>query len=299
MATDKEAILKQIAAYSEAIRLDPRYAKAYVGKALALSNLAGSVAVGPAVREGYEQARAAAEKALALAPELGEAHVTFARVLEDGFLDYTRSAVEHERALALSAGNALVLRLSASFFSAVGRTESAVANAQRAVVLDPLNVGVHRTLGNVLFDVHRYREAIEAYNRALSLDPHAGEVPADRGLAYLSLGEFEPARESCATPPLTWLNNTCLAIVYHKLNRQSDADAALATLMAAQGDASTFQYAEIYAQWGNIPKALEWLEAAYRTHDPGLLYLKVDPMLDPLRQEPRYKEIERKLKFPT
>jgi tetratricopeptide (TPR) repeat protein len=165
--------------------------------------------------------------------------------------------------------------------------------------LDPLNVAVHRNSGDVLYDARRYREAIAAYNRGLSLDPHAGEVPADRGLAYLSLGEFEAARESCATPPLLWVNNTCLAIVYHKLNRQSDADAALATLMASQGDAEAFQYAEIYAQWGNIPKALEWLETAYRTRAPGLLYLKMDPLLDPLRQEPRFKEIERKLKFPT
>jgi hypothetical protein len=90
-----------------------------------------------------------------------------------------------------------------------------------------------------------------------------------------------------------------LAIVYHKLNRQSDADAALAETMAAYGDDASFQYAEIYAQWGNIPKALEWLETAYRVHDTGLVDLKVDPMLDPLRQELRFKEIERKFKFPT
>jgi len=74
-------------------------------------------------------------------------------------------------------------------------------------------------------------------------------------------------------------------VVYHKLNRQSDADAALAAVTAAMGDDGAFQYAEIYAQWGNIPKALEWLETAYRMHDPGLLALKVEPMLDPLRQE--------------
>jgi len=298
-ATDKEANLKQIAAYSEAIRLDPRYAKAYAAKALALRELAGILATGPAIREGFEEARAAAEKALALAPELGEAHAALAAVLDVGFADYARAVVEYDRALALSPGNALVLRLSGEFFDEMGRPEAAVANVQRAVVLDPLNVAVHRTLGNVLYDGRRYRDAIDAYNRALSLDPHADEVPALRGFSYLSLGQFEAARESCATPPLMWLNNTCLAIVYHKLNRQSDADATLTTLMAAQSDAEAFQYAEIYAQWGNIPKALEWLETAYRVHDPGLSELKVDPMLDPLRQEPRYKEIERKLKFPT
>jgi len=299
IAFDKETRLSQIAAYSEAIRLDPRYAKAYAGKALALSTFAGSNATGPAVRESFEEARAAAEKALALAPELGEAHAAFAAVLDQGFGDYGRAAAEYDRALALSPGNALVLRESALFFSLAGRTEAAVANALRAVVLDPLNVVAHRNLGRVLHIVRRYRDAIDSYNRALSINPHADHVAAFRGWAHLSLGEFETARDSCATPPLDWDSNTCLAVVYHKLNRQSDASAALAAVRAAMGDDGAFQYAEIYAQWGNIPKALEWLETAYRMHDPGLIELKMDPLLDPLRQEPRFKEIERKLKFPT
>jgi len=68
--------------------------------------------------------------------------------------------------------------------------------------------------------------------------------------------------------------------------------------MATYGDDMACQYAEIYAQWGDIPKALEWLETAYRVHDPGLVELKVDPALDPLRQEPRFQEIVRKLNFP-
>jgi len=298
-SNDKEARLGQIADYSEAIRLDPRYAKAYAVKAITLGAFAGTYATGPAVREGFEEARAAAEKALALAPELGEAHAALATVLDEGFGDYARAAVEYERALALSPGNALVLRVSANFLSSVGRTEEAVANSQRAVVLDPLNVVAHRNLGLVLHYARRDRDAIDSYNRALSINPHAGHVAAFRGLAYLPLGEFEAARASCATPPLDWDNNVCLAVVYHKLNRRSDADAALAAARAVYGDDGAFQYAGIYAQWGNIAKALEWLETAYRMHDPGLVDLKVEPMLDPLRQEPRYKEIEHQLKFPT
>jgi TolB-like protein len=121
-APDKETRLAQIAAYSEAIRLDPSYAKAYAGKAVALSDFAGDVATGPAVRQSFEEARAEADKALALAPELGEAHVALASILDAGFADYARAAVEYERAVALSPGNALVLRLSAWFFSHVGRT---------------------------------------------------------------------------------------------------------------------------------------------------------------------------------
>jgi TolB-like protein/Flp pilus assembly protein TadD len=298
-APDKDASLIQIAAYAEAIRLDPRYAKTYTAKSFALTSYAGNVAIGAAIREYFEQARAAAQKAIALAPELGEAHTALALVLSQGFADYASAANEHEHALALSPGSAQVVRLSAGFLSYVGRTREAITNAERAVVLDPLNPIVYRSLGVVFHYAHRDREALDAYNRALTLKPQTLQVATRRGLTYLSLGEFEAARVSCATPPLDWLSNTCLAVVYHKLNRQCDADAALAKLKADTGDDSAIQYAQIYAQWGDIPQALKWLEAAYRLHDPGLAELKVEPMLDPLREEPRFQEIERKLKFPA
>jgi hypothetical protein len=83
--------------------------------------------------------------------------------------------------------------------------------------------------------------------------------------------------------------------VYHKLQRKPQAEAALAALMDENGDSAAMQYAEIYAQWRDTPKALKWIETAYRLRDPGLVYLRVDRMLDPLRQEPRFQEIERKL----
>ena len=65
-----------------------------------------------------------------------------------------------------------------------------------------------------------------------------------------------------------------------------------------QGDTTAYQYSTIYAQWGDTPKALEWLETAMRLHDPGLSLLRTDPLMDPLRNEPRYRVIEERLKFP-
>jgi hypothetical protein len=88
-------------------------------------------------------------------------------------------------------------------------------------------------------------------------------------------------------------------VVYDKLGRHADAEGELAKLKAAMGEGSAYQYATIYAQWGNRAKALEWLETALRLRDPGLEYLKTDPLLDPLRQEPRFQTIERGLKFPS
>jgi tetratricopeptide (TPR) repeat protein len=88
-------------------------------------------------------------------------------------------------------------------------------------------------------------------------------------------------------------------VIYDKLGRHADAEAQLAKLKAAQGDAGAYQYALVYAQWGQRAKALEWLETALKLRDPGLEVLKTDPLLDPLREEPRFQAIERELKFPN
>ena len=90
-----------------------------------------------------------------------------------------------------------------------------------------------------------------------------------------------------------------MAVTYDKLGRHADAEAVLAKLRASNGDGPAYQYATIYAQWGETAKALDWLEAAVRLHDTGLAYLKTDPLIDPLRKEPRFQAIERALKFPT
>ena len=81
-------------------------------------------------------------------------------------------------------------------------------------------------------------------------------------------------------------------MIYDKLGRHADAEAELSKLKAAIGDTLAYQYATIYAQWGNRAKALEWLETALRLQDGGLEDLKTDPLLDPLRQEPRFQAVD-------
>src|SRR5262249_1285268 len=123
------------------------------------------------------------------------------------------------------------------------------------------------------------------------------ETYALRGLAYYALGDFERARASCESKP-DWASEWCLAVTYEKLGRHADAEAVLAKFKAALGDASAYQYATIYAQWGNTPKPLEWLDTAMRLRDPGLESLKIDPLMDPLRKDPRFQTVMRELKFP-
>jgi TolB-like protein/DNA-binding winged helix-turn-helix (wHTH) protein len=296
---DKETVLTQIAAYDEAIRQDPSFAKAYVGKAMALSFIGGNIATSSSVHEYYAQARGMAEKALALAPELGQAHSALAQILVFGFFDFTHSLKETERALALSPGDTFVLQRSVSPLTFVGRTESAVTNARRAVALDPINATSHETLGFALYFARQYRKAIEAYNRALSLNPKLTRVTALRGLSYKRLGEIDGALQSCSTPPINTYNHVCLAIAYHQQNRASEARAEVAKIRQYLGDAGAYQYAEIYAQWGDVSSALQWLETADRLRDSGLVLLKTDELLDPLRKEPRFQKIERELRFPN
>ena len=93
-------------------------------------------------------------------------------------------------------------------------------------------------------------------------------------------------------------NQVCLAVTYDKLGRRTDAESMVAKTTASQGDAAAYQYATIYAQWGNTPKALEWLDTAMRLRDSGLEMLKTEPLMYPLRKEPRFQAIERALKFP-
>ena len=106
------------------------------------------------------------------------------------------------------------------------------------------------------------------------------------------------ARASCETTPDYWESQQCLAVIYDKLGRHADAEAELAKMKAAFGDTAAYQYATIYAQWGNRAQALEWLDTALRLRDPGLEFLKTEPLLDPLRKEPRFQAVMRELKFP-
>jgi tetratricopeptide (TPR) repeat protein len=222
-------------------------------------------------------------------------------VVQQLSLDFAGATDELERAMTLAPGNARILRDYGEFAVAMGRTDAGIAAARRAVALDPLNVNSHGFLSNALRSARRYDEALAAYQDALSLpQPKDPQWPAGMGhLIYYALGDFEKMRALCeGNGEKAKDSRDCLALAYHRLGRQADAETALARLKASEGDAAAYNYATIYAQWGNTPKALEWLERALQLRDPQLINLRTDPLMDPLRQEPRFQAIERELKFP-
>jgi serine/threonine-protein kinase len=306
-ASDNESVR---AGYQEAVRLDPNFALAYAEWSMALDGYAGNFAHGPAVADFYRQARAPALKAVALVPELAEGHLALA-IVQGVSLDFARASEEFQRAMTLAPGNARVLRDYGPFAVAMGRTDAGIAAARRAVALDPLNVNSHIQLSGALLSARRYDEALAAYQDGLSLRPKNDLWWAASGgqLIYYALGDFEKMRAVCEGVGEAVKDfQDCLALAYHKLGRQADAETALARFKALEGNAGAYGYATIYAQWGNTPKALEWLETALqvrnavcrRPSEAGecLINLKTDPLLDPLRQEPRFQAIERELKFP-
>jgi TolB-like protein/DNA-binding winged helix-turn-helix (wHTH) protein/lipoprotein NlpI len=295
---DTKDLPAAIAAYTEAIRLDPHYALAFASRSIAHSYIAGDAGAAEAMREGYDKAQADAHQALALAPDLAQAHLALAYVSEQGNLDFTQASEAYERAVALAPGSAQVLRLSGIFAALMGHFDAGVAAARRAVVLDPLARESHARLGQALYVARRYEEAVAAFAEVISLEPDFKLPYPERGLAYYGLWDLQSARASCETAPDDWENQQCLALIYDKLGRHADAEAVLTKYRASMGDASAYQYATIYAQWGNRAKGLEWLETALRLRDPGLEHVKTDPLLDSLRKEPRFQAIERELKFP-
>jgi adenylate cyclase len=294
-ADERAALL----AFDSAIALDPDYALAHAARARQLSNIASEWETDTAlIRRSQEEARAAAERAVARAPELGETHAALASVLMASMLDFAGAGVEFDRSLALSPGSALVQRSFAYFAAVTGRRDAAIAAAQRALALDGLNPRSYVIFGRVLYHTGDYEGAIAAFRQMLALNPLSNETHAEIGLAYLALKQPQMAIGECALESPDWQALTCQAIAYHALGKAQEATEVLAKLKAKQGDASAYQYAEIHAQWGQPEEALTWLASAVKLRDSGLTELKTEPMLDPLRSDARFQAIEKALHLP-
>jgi TolB-like protein/Flp pilus assembly protein TadD len=290
-----------LALFDHAIALDPNYALAYTGRARALATLAVFHSDSKE-REGVrQQALAAAQRGVALAPELGETHVALAITLAYGLLDFQDAGPEFDRALELAPGSARVQRLFAEYSSAIGHHAQAIAAAQRAVSLNPQDVGSHMTLGRAFHNARRFNEALLAFHDAEALRPKSSWIEGNIAGTMIAAGHLEAARQRCESDSLGLSEQNrdyCLALVYHRLGRQTDAENALGQLRAKAGDEEALAYAEIYSAWGDTSKALAWLLTADKQRDPGFQSIRVNYLLDPLREFPEFRAIEAHMRFP-
>jgi adenylate cyclase len=284
-----------IAALSEAIRQDPGYALAYADRSIAYINLA-------VFRGGkadiYASSLADAREAVRLAPELAEGYYALGAALSVGEADYVQADHAVSRSVELAPGNARILAAYSRWSGQFGRAAEALRSGRRAIELDPLNFHVYRVVGIGLLLARQYREAVADFERAIALEPKYLRNYALLGMAQYEMGNLEAARLSCEQPTNDSLAQRCLAITYHKLGRTAEATALLNKMKAADSDQGAYDYAAIYAQWGDIPRALDALETAVRLSKSGLDELKAEPDFDPLRREPRFQAILRSLKFP-
>jgi TolB-like protein len=182
--TDPRDDYLPVAPYSEAIRLDPNYALAFAARSIALTNWFSNYGRLTDFHDLTTRARADAERAITLAPALGEAHLALASFLETT-LDFERAGDEYERALALAPGNATVVSAYALHAAYMGRSEAALVGAQQSVSLDPLNPQSHSALCYVQWFAHRYDEEIASYTDAIAIDPAPPKPYARRGLVLL------------------------------------------------------------------------------------------------------------------
>jgi TolB-like protein len=286
-----------LAAYTDAVQHDPDFATAFAERSVELTNFADFDAHGAEAGEAYDRALADARTAVRLAPDLALGHYVLG-VARENFLQIPEASEEFERAAELAPGSARIQAAYSRHSAQLRRTAAALSAGRRAIALDPLNFHVHRTVGIALLLSRRYSDALAAFETAISLQPDYLRNHVLLGAARYELGDLQGSRAACEVAAATLGGKVCLAKTYQKLGRRADAEAELQALRASSGDEGALDYAAIYAQWGEVAKALEWLETAWRLRDSSLAELKAEPDLDPLRNEPRFQAIERELKFP-
>jgi TolB-like protein/Tfp pilus assembly protein PilF len=280
---------------TQAIRLDPQYADAYTMRANAESNLAGFWDPQERIASRYAEARRDIERAIQLAPQNGSSRAEYGTVLQNGYLDFRGAQVQFAKAEEFSPNSVTEMASVANFQALMGRSAEATTTIRRALALNPLSPSAWANSAIAFLYIGLYEEAIKAADHVASLGSSAGEEI--RCQALLALGRNEEALAACQ-PADDAPKQAALAVLFNKLNRRSEAQAVLDQLVKENGDAAAYQYAGIYAQWGDMKTALKWIEKAYEVKDPGLAFMKADPTLEPIRREPRFQAVVRKLNFP-
>jgi TolB-like protein/Tfp pilus assembly protein PilF len=282
--------------FEKAIQREPGYAEAWA--ALAFADAwqaqfgAGNVDV------LTEKARLAARQAIRLNPKLPEAHATMALINSAYDFDWASARSETDLALSLDRNNPDALLIAGLIDWVFGRTDEAIARYREALNVDPLRADGYLYLGGALYSGGHLDEAADALRATMKLNPNQVKAHFFLALTELQHGRPQMARATMAAEQAPWYRLAGLAIVDHALGRKAESDSALAELCNRYGGDSAAQIAEAYAYRGEVDEAFKWLNRGYRQRDPGLRFLKVDPLFAALRVDPRYKAFLRKMKLP-
>src|SRR6476660_2074076 len=287
---------KAIEYFDQAIQFDPDYALAYAERSevwTVVGDLTGQRLT------AFPKARSDAEKAVAIAPSLAEAHAALGWVRAFAEWKFAEGLSELQRAKELSPTNPTTNDLLARVIVYTGRMKEAERQARQAVGIDPLSGGTQFTLGRVLFYAGKLDEADAAGRKFAELQPTASSSHRWQVLVAVQRGDGETALREAQLEPNDGFRSFELALAYHVLGDRKEADAALADLIAHARDGFAYQIAQVYAVRGEADKAFEWLQISFDDHDGGTLGLSVDPLLRSLRDDPRYKNLLVKLGLPV
>src|SRR5438094_2018431 len=292
---------KAIEYFNQATSKDPDYALAYAG--LADSYVILSVFGAASPQDSIPQARAAAKKALELDDTLAEAHASSGRIAGPYDFEFDRSIAEFERAIQLNPNYAMAHHwLSWGPLTALGRFDRAIAEGKRAVELDPLSLINNADLGgNVYLNARRYDEAIAQLRKTIEIDPrfylahyYLGQAFQLKGQLTEAIPEYQKAVELNDDPEaLAYLGQA-----YARAGQRDEAQKILARLTdeAKSRYVSGYSMALMFMGLGDKEQAIDALERAYREGAGNDLFtIKVDPMLDDLRGDPRFDALAEKI----
>jgi serine/threonine-protein kinase len=293
-----EGYARAVEVLQRAVEREPAYAEAWAALARALywspdQNVVGDTAV------EWPRAQRAAEQAIALAPGLADGYVSRALLGQTILRDWPGARADLERARALNPGAPYLMELHADLLATLGRVPEALPVLEQAERLDPLSADLQTDLALAHLGLRHLPEAERYAARALALSPEHARAARTMGFALLLQGRHADARAAFHRSSNAFFADLGEAMVAHAQGRAPEArrvlDRILALPTALKG---SYQIAELYAWRGEPGPAFAWLEKAERQHDPGLTYLEYDPLLQPLRADPRFTALLVRLRLP-
>jgi DNA-binding winged helix-turn-helix (wHTH) protein/tetratricopeptide (TPR) repeat protein len=297
-----EEIKKSVDCFHQAIEKDPNYALAYAGLAQAYVLLANYSDSTP--QEAYSKAAAAVTQALKINDNLSEAHAALGYIKAGYEFDFAGAEREYKRAIELNPNDPTARHWYGEFLALTGHATEAIAQMKKAQELEPLSLIINLELGNLLTYARQFDAATEQMRKTLDLDPNFARAHADLGQIYRFRGQYEQAIPEFQKAVSINKEDTYgvgqLGYTYGKLGRTSEARQILDQLLeqAKRSHVMPWNIAVVYIGLGDKDRAFAWLEKAYAERDEDLMYLNVDPVVDPLRSDPRFADLLRRVGLP-
>jgi serine/threonine protein kinase/Tfp pilus assembly protein PilF len=291
----EEELRKGIQYFEQAIAVDADYALAYAGLADSYNILVSYSALAP--KEAFPKSKMAAGRALEIDERLSEAHASMAFVRFGFDWDFVEAEREFKRAIELTPGYAAAHLWYAIYLAAMGRLDEAETEINRAQELDPLSLPIMTNVGWIDHLSRRYDRAIEAYKKALEMEPNFILARRRLGHTYEQKAMFDEAIAEFQRTLAVFAGDTesiaALGHAYAASGREREAYAIIERLteLGTQRYIPSYFNARIHTALGQKDQAFEWLEKAYEERYGFLVYLNVEPSFDPLRQDPRFKEL--------